>query len=92
MARGIEDMQIEYQDGTRRLDQRPDRWSTVADLNTVVREVRVTLSARALAPNLQGASTPGTGSAAPMAVRGQLVRVVAPRGSLTGLYITAAMR
>ena len=46
--------------------------------------MRVTLSARAIAPLLQGETRPA-GGAAPNAVRGQLVSVATPRAAVLGL-------
>ena len=96
IARGIEDLQVEYLNGG-------DLWSnnpgvvpvcaagcTAADYNNVVRRVRVTLSARALAPLLQGATAP-LGGPAPNAVRGQLVSVVSPRAAVLGLQSVSSV-
>jgi prepilin-type N-terminal cleavage/methylation domain-containing protein len=85
VARGIEDLQIEYQAG-------PDAtvWTNRPPLvvntwDSLVRQVRITLSARAQAPNLQGAQrAAGTG---PDAVRGQLTTVVVPRQAFNELQI-----
>ncbi len=81
VARGIEDMQIEYLWGDGQWHNRP-MLSTPPpppNWNTLMRRVRVTLSARASGVNLQGATTAqGTG---PDAVRGQLVTEVAPRAA-----------
>jgi hypothetical protein len=94
IARGIEDLQVEYLNGG-------NLWSnnagivntcaggcTPADYNNVVRRVRVTLSARALAPLLQGETIPA-GGGAPNAVRGQLVSVITPRAAVLGLQTQA---
>jgi prepilin-type N-terminal cleavage/methylation domain-containing protein len=84
VARGIEDLQIEYMGGDGLWHNRPP---TVADTvwTTLVRQVRITLSARANAPNLQGATTAaGTG---PDAIRGQLVTVVTPRAAFNELQM-----
>ena len=51
-----------------------------ANATSIVREVRVALTARALGANLQGASQPTTGAA--MAPRGQLVSTTTPRSAL----------
>jgi prepilin-type N-terminal cleavage/methylation domain-containing protein len=83
IARGIEDMQIQYQDGT----TFPNNWlneppaANEADSNSIVRRVRVTLSARALAPNLQGESASVQGNA----IRGRLIGITAPRAALINL-------
>jgi hypothetical protein len=52
--------------------------------------VRVTLSARALAPLLQGETAPAAGPA-PNAVRGQLVSVVSPRAAVLGLQAVSSV-
>ena len=84
VARGIEDLQIEYMGGD-------DVWrnqapiSVANDWTSLVRQVRITLSARALAENLQGQTT--AGGAAPNAVRGQLTSVVAPRAAFNELQM-----
>jgi hypothetical protein len=86
VARGIEDLQIEYQSGTD-----ATVWTNRPPLvvsptyDTLVRQVRITLSARAQAPGLQGAQVAaGTG---PDAVRGQLTTVVVPRQAFNDLQI-----
>jgi hypothetical protein len=57
----------------------------VADAwDTLVRRVRITLSARASAPGLQGQTTAGAG---PNALRGQLTTVVAPRAAFDELQM-----
>ena len=92
VARGIEDMQVEY--------FRNGAWQTTAgdvycdgpcaspvntDFVRVVRQVRVTLSARATGRGrIQGAtSRAGT----PDAIRGQLQAVITPRAALTPLTL-----
>lgn len=84
IARGIEDLQIEYRAGDGVWRNRPsptalDQWVTL------VREVRITLSARASAANLQGQTT--AQGAGEDAVRGQLTTVVAPRAAINELRI-----
>jgi hypothetical protein len=91
VARGIEDLQVEYRDGGGLWTNSPPVVAP-ANLATVVREVRVTLSARTTSGNLQGGTDPGTGSTAPRAFRGQLTRIVAPRGSLVALQVRGAYR
>jgi prepilin-type N-terminal cleavage/methylation domain-containing protein len=97
VARGIEDLQVEYLNGGGLWSNNPGvvnvcpaSGCTVPDYNNVVRRVRVTLSARALAPVLQGAIAPAAGSAAPNAVRGQLVSIITPRAALMGLQASFA--
>jgi prepilin-type N-terminal cleavage/methylation domain-containing protein len=96
VARGIEDLQVEYLNGG---DNGFDGlWAnnpgvippcaatgcTQIDYNSVIRRVRITLSARAQAGNLQG-QTVAAGGAGPNAVRGQLVSVITPRAAVLGL-------
>jgi prepilin-type N-terminal cleavage/methylation domain-containing protein len=84
VARGIEDLQIEYMGGDGLWRSRPPL-SAANDWSTLVRQVRITLSARASAPNLQGATT--AGGTGPDAVRGQLVTVVTPRAAFNELQM-----
>jgi prepilin-type N-terminal cleavage/methylation domain-containing protein len=84
VARGIEDLQIEYMGGDGLWRNNPPV-SAANDWTTLVRQVRITLSARANAPNLQGATT--AGGTGPDAVRGQLVTVVAPRAAFNELQM-----
>jgi prepilin-type N-terminal cleavage/methylation domain-containing protein len=97
IARGIEDLQLEYLNGGNLWSNSPGVVApcaaggcTLADYNNVVRRVRVTLSARALAPNLLGQTTPA-GGAAPNAVRGQLVSVATPRAAVLGLQAVSSV-
>jgi prepilin-type N-terminal cleavage/methylation domain-containing protein len=76
VARGIEDLQVEYRGGAGVWSNQPPV-SLANGWPTLVLQVRITLSARATAPNLLGEST-GAGGA-PNAVRGQLSAVVTPR-------------
>jgi len=91
VARGIEDLQLEYMNGGGLWSNNPGVVNvcatgtcTLAEFNTVIRRVRVTLSARTLAPQLQGQTAPA-GGPAPNAVRGQLVSVITPRAAMFGL-------
>ncbi len=84
MARGIEDLQIEYMAGDLVWRNRAPL-SVANDWTTLVRRVRITLSARSSAANLQGATT--AGGTGPDAVRGQLVTVVAPRAAFNELQM-----
>jgi prepilin-type N-terminal cleavage/methylation domain-containing protein len=92
VARGIEDLQVQYLDGTGAwADSAPPLnvagvLGTPRDLTSVVRQVRITLSARSLAPVLQGA-TPAGNPAAPQALRGQLTTDVTPRAAALALQI-----
>jgi prepilin-type N-terminal cleavage/methylation domain-containing protein len=84
VARGIEDLQLEYFDGNGAwLNQPPVSLDT--NWTTIVRQVRITLSARASGVNLGGESTAGGG--APNAVRGQLSTVVTPRAAFGELQM-----
>jgi len=87
VARGIEDLQIEYMRGDLLWHNQPPS-STTNDWDTIVRQVRITLSARASAANLQGQTTAGGG--APNAVRGQLATTVAPRAAFQELQMCLA--
>ena len=84
VARGIEDLQIEYMAGDGLWRSQPPT-SVATDWNSIVRQVRVTLSARASAQNLQGATSASGG--APDAIRGQLVTVVTPRAAFNELQM-----
>jgi prepilin-type N-terminal cleavage/methylation domain-containing protein len=87
VARGIEDLQVEYLWGDGLWHNRP-MTSTAGDWNSLMRRVRITLSARASGQNLQGATTAaGTG---PDAVRGLLVTEVAPRAIVNELQMCLA--
>jgi prepilin-type N-terminal cleavage/methylation domain-containing protein len=94
VARGIEDMQVQYRMGgsTTWLDS--PAVVTLNDYNTIVREVRVTLSARVVTPNLTTAGAAATTSAITSgagistggrAVRGSLTSVTTPRAAIWGL-------
>ena len=96
VSRGIEDMQVEY--------FRNGAWSPTpgdvvcaapcttpdaADFNTMVRQVRVTLSARATGRGrIQGQRTAAGGAAT--AIRGQLQSVMTPRAALTTLTLNTS--
>jgi prepilin-type N-terminal cleavage/methylation domain-containing protein len=84
VARGIEDLQIEYLDGSGAWANLPAPMLN-GDWTRLVRQVRITLSARASAANLGGETTAGGG--APDAVRGQLSTVVAPRAAFNELQM-----
>jgi prepilin-type N-terminal cleavage/methylation domain-containing protein len=89
VARGIEDLQVEYMGGDGLWHNRPPL-SVTNDWSTLVRRVRITLSARAVAPNLQGQTT--AGGTGPDAVRGQLVTEVAPRSAFHELQIAGQIQ
>lgn len=88
VARGVEDLQVRYQVGA---DTDPLVWADIPgvpiDIDTAVRRVEVTLSARSMVANLPGQMpNANLGSA----VRGQLVTVVSPRAALLNLQGSAA--
>jgi prepilin-type N-terminal cleavage/methylation domain-containing protein len=84
IARGIEDLQVEYENGVDWEDT-PGVIScglscatpTTAEYDTIVRRVRIRLSARSTEAALQGQTTSAVGDA----VRGQLVTDIAPRAA-----------
>ena len=90
VARGIEDMQVEYKNGLGVWQNDPGAVAcaypctapTVADYNTIVREIKVTLSARSAAPNIQGMTKVGS---LPAAMRGSLTTVFVPRAATQAL-------
>jgi prepilin-type N-terminal cleavage/methylation domain-containing protein len=88
VARGIEDLQVEYLDGagapTGAWRNQPQVVTTDA-WGTIVRQVRITLSARASAANLAGETAAGGG--APRAVRGQLSTTITPRAAFNELQM-----
>jgi hypothetical protein len=88
VARGVEDLQIEYQ-ADAAWDNQPPVAITGA-WNSIVRRVRITLSARANAPNLQGASR--AAGVAQNAVRGQLSTVITPRAAFQELQMGSQIR
>jgi prepilin-type N-terminal cleavage/methylation domain-containing protein len=77
IARGIEDL-----DGNGAWQNQPPV-ALLDDWNSIVRRVRISLSARATAPNLAGETSAGGG--APVAVRGELSTVVTPRAAYNDL-------
>jgi type II secretory pathway pseudopilin PulG len=90
VARGIEDLQVEYLDGNSppagpHIWQNQPPVSTLNNWTTLVRQVRISLSARVTQANLAGESTAGGG--APNAVRGQLSTVVTPRAAFHELQM-----
>lgn len=97
IARGIEDMQVQYfRDGA--WNDTPGT-PTAGNYASIVRQVRVTLSSRAVAGNLGtatagliNAQNPGTGSPLhnPPAVRGRITSSVSPRGALRNLLAIGA--
>lgn len=85
VARGIEDMQIHYLDGSGVWQDLP---KTLASPNydDIVRQVRVTLSARTTGgAKLQGASKLAPGANAPMVIREQMTTIGTPRAALIAL-------
>lgn len=94
VARGIEDLQVTYRNSTGWADV-PGSVAcgtacsapTITDYNKIIRQVRVVLSSRATAANLQGATRSATGS---VALRGQLQQEMTPRAALLALTGTGA--
>jgi prepilin-type N-terminal cleavage/methylation domain-containing protein len=84
VARGIEDLQVEYMAGDGFWHNRPPL-STTNDWNSLVRQVRLTLSARSSAVHVEGMTTAGGG--APAALRGQLSTTVTPRAAFNELQM-----
>jgi hypothetical protein len=91
IARGIEDLQVEYLNGTGWNDE-PGAVSCgaacaspgQAEYDTIVQRVRVRLSARALVTNLEGQTMAPGG---PDAVRGELISEFAPKAAQGALGI-----
>jgi prepilin-type N-terminal cleavage/methylation domain-containing protein len=94
LAGGVEDLQVEYLNAGGWQDTPGDIscasattacgetcQAVATDYDTLIRRVRVRLSARALAANLQGQTTSAVGDAP----RGQLVTEVAPRPAMATL-------
>jgi len=99
VARGIDDLQIDYQagsvpmvdfnpgPGTGPLTVPPVVPANPTNTDTVVRRVRVTLSARAIMPNERGGSRYATNAAGEPGRRGQLTTIVTPRPALATLAV-----
>lgn len=82
IARGIEDMQVDYMVNGAWVAT-PAAVAVNAPA-TVTTQVRVALSARSEAPNIQGAINPQAGTSAAR-LRGRLVSVAVPRSALVGM-------
>lgn len=84
VARWIEDLQVQYRTNAGWVDNPPPAAAgafILANYANVVREVRISLSARA---NLRG-TNPGAGGVGGAALRGQLVTTTSPRSALAAL-------
>jgi type II secretory pathway pseudopilin PulG len=105
IARGIEDLQVEYQDGLGNWTNSPPvavpcgppgvagGCANQLAFNAIVRQVRVTLSARVTTQGLQGSQSAGAGSAiAPDRIRGQLVSIIQPRSAMISLELGNQVR
>jgi type II secretory pathway pseudopilin PulG len=98
VARGIEDLQVTYMLGTGGFVTDPGTpycaspctTAQPADLDRIVRQVQVQLSARAITGGAIQGSTKAAVSNGGNAIRGQLVAVIAPRAALTALGINAS--
>jgi prepilin-type N-terminal cleavage/methylation domain-containing protein len=91
VADGIDDLQIEYFSGLASDANKP-AWSNAAPVqtsfDTIVQQVRVTLSARVTANQaLAGATGPGAGGAGANAIRGRLTSVICPRRNIAALQL-----
>jgi type II secretory pathway pseudopilin PulG len=96
VARGIEDLQVKYFRGGSWQNTPGDIYCdapcnsgtspAVGDFNRIVRQVRVTLSARATGKTrIQGSTSVNALSGARNAIRGQLMAEMTPRAALTAL-------
>jgi prepilin-type N-terminal cleavage/methylation domain-containing protein len=90
VARGIEDLQIEYLAGDDVWRSQPPV-AVVDTWNTIVRQVRITLSARAQ-PVANVAGVTKAGGTGPDALRGQLMTTVAPRAAFNELQMGSQIR
>jgi type II secretory pathway pseudopilin PulG len=103
VARGIEDLQVEYQDGLGNWTNTPPAaipcgppgiaggCGNQAAFDAIVRQVRVTLSARVVTQGLQGSQS-AAGAGAPNRIRGQLVSIIQPRAAMTALEMGNQVR
>jgi hypothetical protein len=86
LARGIEDLQVQYETGPAGATVWSDDPGPTSDIDTIVRRVRVRLSARSAEETLAGPSTrPAGGDAG----RGALEVAVAPRAAKTRIGTSA---
>jgi prepilin-type N-terminal cleavage/methylation domain-containing protein len=91
IAGGIEDLQVEYENGAGWQDEPGDITctepcgSTQTDYDKLIRRVRVRLSARVTESGRLAGET--TAAAGPNAVRGQLVTEIAPRPATAALQV-----
>lgn len=94
LARGVEDLQVQYRDGSGAWTDQPTvvacagqcKTPNAAEYNTGTREVRVTMSVRADAHNLQGQTT-SLASGRANAVRGSVTTVTSVKALQN--YLTA---
>jgi len=89
IASGVEDLQVEYLNGTGWQDTPGTVTCNTAcgapgqaEYDTLIRRVKIRLSARALVVNVSGQTTDATGNDA---LRGQLETEIAPRAAVTSL-------
>jgi prepilin-type N-terminal cleavage/methylation domain-containing protein len=90
VARGIEDLQVQYRNAGAGWMDVPGNVSCggncaapgPTEYDRIIRQVRIVLSGRATAANLQGATTAAAG---PTAVRGRLQQDITPRAALVAL-------
>ena len=88
VARGINDLQVQYLDGDAVLKDMPGVFADATQTNLIVRQVNVTLSSRVASANISGFS--GTDMSDPAQIRlGQLTGQVVPRQALLHLQTAA---
>jgi prepilin-type N-terminal cleavage/methylation domain-containing protein len=92
VARGIEDLQIQYFAGAAGPWADAPPVVTSGTYDSLVRQVRIRLSARAAAANLSGEQNVAAGGTGPRAVRGQLSTVVTPRAAFDELQMGGQIR
>ena len=84
VARGINDLQVQYLDGDAVLKDEPGIFADNTQTNLIVRQVNVTLSSRVASANISGFS--GTDMSDPAQIRlGQLTGQLVPRQALLHL-------
>ncbi len=84
VARGINDLQVQYLDGDAVLKDEPGVFAVNTDFNLIVRQVNVTLSSRVAGANIAGFS--GTDMSDPNQIHlGQLTGQIVPRQALLHL-------
>ena len=91
MARGINDLQVQYVDGDGGVKDEPGVFADNTQYNLVVRQVNVTLSSRVAGANIAGFT--GTNMADPAEIRlGQLTAQIVPRQALIHLQTAGGVQ